>query len=479
MAATAITLLVTALAGLLIPGPGAVGRSDRFFTVGVVGQGSAFDGSLELRIGRTAWTVDRSGYQLVETSRTQTVSVWRTSDCTILLSFPASWRHGMARNTIDLGDGTEIVLERGGSDAVPTQSVADRPHAPSCHLPDTAAAPSPGAVEGSPSSSRAPSASPAALPSTAPFPWPTIPAPVSDPGITPFAPTGTPDATARRHGVVVRMWLSSPSVGQGEYVQAVVRATNTGSGPAWMVPGECRQPSTTVDVDLSSLVRPGILQDGRAASYKRRAVRRSGVERASFERWQPVRSSEQGVRTLASAECTGEEHPSWIRVGPGETLEEPFQWYPRWDHVHGRWQPLPPRTVPVTVTWSYAGRGRRPAQAWERRPAARIVATTTLQLTGSDPGLPSFPELVDRALADPRFGDWVRTSSPADDLWVDGWPGPTYPSHQHLESIAGKAPNGIVVLPLQKGAPEGDTVPWLGEALVDPWTGAVVDVVLE
>jgi hypothetical protein len=75
----------------------------------------------------------------------------------------------------------------------------------------------------------------------------------------------------------------------------------------------------------------------------------------------------------------------------------------------------------------------------------------------------------------------VRSSSKGDHRWVhvDGWAGPTYPSHQHLESLVGKAPNGIVVLWLQTGAPDGDITPWFGQALVDPWTGEVVDVVIE
>ncbi len=109
-----------------------------------------------------------------------------------------------------------------------------------------------------------------------------------------------------------------------------------------------------------------------------------------------------------------------------------------------------------------------------------IVATATLQLTGADSGMPSFPELVDAALADPRFAEWVELRSEGQHAWVSvaGWPGPTYPPHPYLEALDGRAPNGIVVLVLQKAAP-GDADPWLGQALVDPWTGEVVDVVFE
>lgn len=335
---------------------------------------------------------------------------------------------------------------------------------------------SPTAVATAPASATAVATAPASPTS---IPMPTILAPVSDPGILPFQPTGAPDATARRHGVVVETWLSASSAAPGDYVQVVVRATNTRNDPAWTVLGECGQPSTEVAADLSSLVRPGIEQGGRAAWFKRRAVRASGVMGASFDRWIPGLPFIGTVRASAASECVGVEHPSWIKLRPRRTLEERFVWYPGWATAGERWQPLPPGTVPVTTTWSYAGHGRGFQRRRDTEPVTPIVSTASLQLTGPDPGLPSFPELVDSALADPRFGEWVRTSKAGDALWVDSWPGPSYPSHQHLESLAGKAQNGIVVLWLQRGAPHGDIKPWFGEALVDPWTGHVVDVVIE
>ena len=202
---------------------------------------------------------------------------------------------------------------------------------------------------------------------------------------------------------------------------------------------------------------------------------------ASFDRWIPGRRSFGGIRTSAAAECAGVEGPAWVKLRPGGTLEERFVWYPGWATAGDRWQPLPPGIVPVTTTWYYAGHGRGFQRRREVGPVTPIAATAKLQLTGTDPGLPSFPELVDSALADPRFGDWVRSSSEWDHRWVnvDDWPGPSYPSHQHLESLAGKAPNGIVVLWLQKATPDGDVRPWFGQALVDPWTGQVADVVIE
>jgi hypothetical protein len=466
---------------LVMPVHVTIAASDRFFTVGILGYGAAVDGHLELQIGDVAWTIERAGFQLVETAHPQTVAIWRTSDCRLLLRFRAGPTAGLSRNTVDLGDGTgAITHERTGYDSVPTQSIADRSHAPSCRPPDTSTAATPAATA-DPSPFAAPDASVGPAPSPTPLPWPTIPAPVEDPDLTHFDPNAAPAASARRQGVVVEMWLSAPSVGQGEYVQAIVRATNTRSDPVWMALGECGDPATTVDVDLSSIVRPGLPQTGLAAGYKRRAVRASGVRTASFERWRRSGPQDHGIQVSALAECTGVEDPaaSLREVGSGATIEERFLWYPGWDVLGGRWQPLPPGFVPVTVAWYYAGHGRQATPGGETRPVRAIVATTDLELTGTDATAPSVPELVDSALADPRFGDWVR-ARPADGRqWVTviGWPGPTYPSHQHLDTLAGRAPNGIVVLGLQQKVSGSDQR--IGAALVDPWTAEVVDVVFE
>ena len=275
------------------------------------------------------------------------------------------------------------------------------------------------------------------------------------------------------------MWLSAPSVGQGEYVQALVRTTNTRTDPVWMWPGECGNPGTSIGVDLSSIIRPGLPQEGKAAAYKRRAVRESGVLRADFERWHPRPDSATGTRVSASAECSGVEFPAaWMKLRPGATMEERFVWYPAhsMDGHDFRWQPLPPGTVTVAASWHYVGHGPRPRPGRQRRPVHPIVATAALELTGVDPGTPSMPELVDRALADPEFAAWVDRWEERRDSWVDigGWPGPPYPPQPRMSGLAGKAPNGIMEIGLQQQVPGMDHT--LGVALVDPWTGEVVDV---
>lgn len=317
--------------------------------------------------------------------------------------------------------------------------------------------------------------SPSVVPSPATFPWPTIPAPVEDPDaeldLVPFTPSGRPAAIARQHGVVVRMWLSASSVGQGEWIQALVRTTNTRADPVWVWPGECLTSSTSIDVDLSSIIRPGLPQEGKAAAYKQRAIRASGVLRSGFQRWHP-RPSESGVQVSAWAECGGYTFPpGWLKLRPGATTEERFVWYPA--HLMGvRWQPLPPGTVTVQAAWRYVGHGPRSRPGRDDRPVHPIVARAPVQLTGVDPGTPSVPELIDRALADPEFRAWVEAHPDDQRGWsadVVGRPGPNYGS-----GLAGKAPNGVVEVSLQQKVPGVDHL--MGVALVDPWTGEVVDV---
>jgi hypothetical protein len=276
------------------------------------------------------------------------------------------------------------------------------------------------------------------------------------------------------------MWLSAPSVGQGEWIQAVVRTTNTRSDPAWMFPGECGDPGTTVSVDLEPVVRQGLPQTGRAGVYKRRAIRESVANSAGFERWRPQPSAPAGMRVSAMAECGGIPFPrAWLKLGSGATMEERFAWYPARAMDSGRvsrWQPLPPGTVTVAAAWYYAGHGRRPRAGREDRPARPIVAEAPLVLTGVDPGTPSLPELIDRALMDPEFRAWVEAQPIDPDDWVDvtGWPGPTYGSQPRMSGLVGKAPNGIMEIGLQQQVPGVEHT--LLVALVDPWTGELVDI---
>ena len=78
-----------------------------------------------------------------------------------------------------------------------------------------------------------------------------------------------------------------------------------------------------------------------------------------------------------------------------------------------------------------------------------MAATTTLELTGADPGIPSPLEMIDAARADPTFAAWVAVD-PTRASWtgthVSGWPGPVYPPQPRFAGLSGRAPDGIVEL---------------------------------
>src|SRR4051794_10750702 len=93
----------------------------------------------------------------------------------------------------------------------------------------------------SPSPSAVPSTGPSASPAPTPFPWPTLAPPEDEPRLVPFQPSGPADARGQRFGVVVELWLASPTVSQGEWSQAHVRVTNTREDPVWG-PGGCALP---------------------------------------------------------------------------------------------------------------------------------------------------------------------------------------------------------------------------------------------
>jgi len=100
------------------------------------------DGRYELQIGRDAWTIERSGYEMVETPVALTATIWQVDGCVAAIRFEVAPVPGRSRTTVDLGDGTRTPgIRRTGSDAVPTRSVSmHRAHAPTCALPDTATA---------------------------------------------------------------------------------------------------------------------------------------------------------------------------------------------------------------------------------------------------------------------------------------------------------------------------------------------------
>jgi len=171
-------------------------------------------------------------------------------------------------------------------------------------------------------------------PSATPFPWPTLAARPEKPPFEPFTPTGSPDATTTRAGVVVELWLSSPTVGQGEWVQAHVRVTNNRTDAIW-APGGCSLPAH-VSVDLSQVYAPGIAWEGNAAAFKARAIREHHLLTQGFESMgRGSRTIASGVTVLALVDCGGT-GSDVDRLGPGRALDLSF--------AGTRWTRSTPRT---------------------------------------------------------------------------------------------------------------------------------------
>ena len=317
----------------------------------------------------------------------------------------------------------------------------------------------PAALAQSPSASPTPSAdtAPAAsiTPTASPFPWPTLPPPSEVPVGERFEPDGPPDATKTRHGVRVELWLSSASVAPGEWVQALVRTTNLRDTPAWSWSGVCGDSATRLDVVLGDIIPPGEAQDGNAAVFKEQALRWQDVD--AFTPW---RYLDDRASTVPGLDARGVH----AHVGSAEAQRRRLQGrairlVSRHSFDDEVWfQPLYPGPVEVTVSWPYLSRGERPELSVRKaqRAVKPIKATAQLEIAGDGPGTPSLPELIDIALAEPEFRDWVdkkpsRTKFCRDCISVVGWPGPTYEDHSWLKDVPSAPPTGVLTVGLAQG----------------------------
>jgi hypothetical protein len=342
----------------------------------------------------------------------------------------------------------------------------------------------PAALAQSPSASPAPSVSvsPAAspTPSAAPFSWPTLPPPSQVSVPARFEPKGRPDATTTRDGIRVDLWLSSPTVAPGEWVQAVARTTNLRDDPAWAWSGECRTSGTTVTVDLAPVISFGDEQTGNAAAFKAAAIRAGYITGQHFmaRRYlpRPTAGASMPLADRAFVECPIAPGPRGLKSGASAT--ESFAWYAASSYDGEVWfQPLPPGQVAVTVSWPFLSRGTPPKVSPRRgaRMVEPITATTSLELTGDGPGTPSLPELIDIALAEPEFRAWVD-DDPSRESWcsycvsVHLSPGPTYERNMVLGALDDAPRSGILSLELDH--------PFTSRGIIsmDPWTGDLLDV---
>ncbi|MFV2063514.1 MAG: hypothetical protein ACC726_08365 [Chloroflexota bacterium] len=315
-------------------------------------------------------------------------------------------------------------------------------------------------------------------PTDDPFPWPILTPPSDVPLPPALQPNGPPDASTTKHGIRVELWLSTRTAIPGEWVQAVVKSTNLRDTPAWSMPFPCEGSGTVVTVDPRAGIPSGVEQQGNAAVLKRKAVRRGPylwdgfVRRKDALRW--VTSSAGAGPGRAFVECTGPSEPR--RLGPRATVTERFAWYPTSSFDEGeRFQPLWPRIATATVSWPFLGRGDEPSGSnqdlWRR--IKRIKTTANIEIGGDGPGTPSIPELVDSALADPRFRAWVD-EDPTRKSWNGvswlGASGPTYPHNLASIGLQDAPPNGLLWLELDRNNVQR------GVVTLDPWTGEVLRV---
>jgi hypothetical protein len=341
--------------------------------------------------------------------------------------------------------------------------------------------PTPSTVSGAP-------ASPA--PSATAFPWPTIPSHEDEPlAPSPASPQGQPVASVTRHGIRLETWFSPAVATPGVWTQLIVRATNVGRDVARIDLGVCPGDwGTDVSVELTPITPQGIEQTGNAARFKAEAVKADTWEQARAAGFGPLwitLGSRPGLLVRAYAECTSPNGPrQFRRLAPGASRTERFTWGAfRAPITGGPLEPLRPGTVPVTVQWRYGGRGANPTEAEKDRESRTITLVAPLTIEGPGPGTPSFPDLVDIALADPLFRSWVDAAEPAArwEVSVQGVPaGTPIAEGYHGWHEIDAAPNGAVELmltPRGRLDRDGKLVPpgqGHGAMYLDPWTGTVL-----
>lgn len=340
--------------------------------------------------------------------------------------------------------------------------------------------PAPEAAALAPSPSPLPSPSPS--PTFQPTSGPVLPRSSDVPLPAALQPKGRPDASTTRHGVRVELWLSTSSVTPGEWVQALVRTTNLRDTPAFAMSGECGRSGTSVTVRLDPQVPAGQSFTGTAGAFKRQVLRDSLLtwdgfgRRKDLLRWNSARAA--GAVPFGFVECTGGFSGS-RRLGPGASAIERFAWYPVGGFEDDPWlQPMWPGAGAVTVSWPYLDRAAPPSASGRRiaRMVEPIELTAAIEVTGEGPSARGLPELVDLALADPRFGAWVD-EDPTRHSWrgasAFGESGPTYEPSLYLWNLPDPPPTGVVFVGLERAI---DRQSHRGIVTLDPWTGEVLQV---
>jgi hypothetical protein len=335
----------------------------------------------------------------------------------------------------------------------------------------------PGALAQSPS----PPPSPSPILAVQPTSGPVMPPPSEVPLPAALQPEGRPDASTTRHGVRAELWLSSSSVTPGEWVQAVVRTTNLRETPVFAISGGCGTSATFVSIDLEPEVPAGQAQTGNAAAFKEKVLRNGLATHAGFG------TRKDTLRWVTSTASMGPRHafvecpfgPVPRRLGPGASVTERFAWYPVGSFEDDPWfHPMWPGTGTATASWPFLSRGAPPSVSGRRmgRMVEPIRASAAIEVTGEGPNARGLPELVDIALADPRFRAWVD-EDPTRRSWrrasAFGESGPTFEPSLYLWNLPDPPSTGVVFVGLERAI---DGQSHRGILTLDPWTGEVLQV---
>ena len=208
---------------------------------------------------------------------------------------------------------------------------------------------------------------------------------------------GPPTASAIEEGIRVEVWHQGREVVIGERVFAHVRVTNESDRRIFRETS-CGVGLARVTVDYSASLPKGQAWTGMAQRFKEELLRegRYGVGQFVGTEW-----LDQGNRVCADV-FTGE------YLEPGEALESSLAW----DVVGYPLRPVLPGAADAVATLRY----------WLDETAVpeddvTVSAATEVQLTGDATPETPVVEYVDRALAEPRFAEWLEEEPPS--TWIN------------------------------------------------------------
>ncbi|CAN5457313.1 hypothetical protein BH24CHL9_BH24CHL9_13770 [soil metagenome] len=283
-----------------------------------------------------------------------------------------------------------------------------------------------------------------------------IPAPDGPP--PPVDADGPPTVSVKRKGVRLDLWVPAEPLESGAWVPALLRVTNVGKTPI-LVYGYpdamlCGNP-TASGIDLTGLWDPGVGWEGNAAVFK-----------AAFLARAPGRLGMGAATDDEGGLCLDVGLPAG-RMPAGASFEMPLA---TWLRYLWRDQPLPAGTAEVASRFTFTRPSRKPGL---RRATIEVRAPITV--AGVDVSYPSPQAIVDAALAQPEFYEWIGTRR-FDEEWSPSGHGieaPEDSSFAEIDPQGGPAPEDTVEIgAFAEGSAPGN---W-GRVTIDPWDGSVEEV---